>query len=226
MLSTWTSELSPNDQAFLRVSAYFVLRRGRGSALSSADTDALDSWIRDGYGWMDILQAIDTAFAKLRTPPATIRGCKRYLPKNVLMDELLDPNILAAAFGQTTNAPTLEELEEAVSENCPAEDAIRHLQNAAQATKNPLARDCYLELRTDILERKNEGPISPETIAIFDEALALLALEKLPQHQRDAIEASIDQQPLAMRTRTLLELAGAALELDYPRMGQLHLRAS
>ena len=89
MLSTSTSNISEHDKAFVRISNYFVMHRGKGSALSSADADALDTWIQDGHAWMDILQAIDTAFAKLRTPPSTIRSCGRFLPTDALLDELL-----------------------------------------------------------------------------------------------------------------------------------------
>lgn len=222
MLSTSTSDLSEHDKAFVRISNYFVMHRGKGSALSSADADALDSWIQDGHAWMDILQAIDTAFAKLRTPPATIRGCRRFLPKDTILDELMDPRILAAAFGQ--EVVTEDEPLVLIVPDDPCADALQHLLQAAERTESAVARACYLELRQDILDRQAEGPVPPETIAIFDEALALVALEKLPRAQREAIEARIDAESQAMRTRTLLELAGAALDLDYPRLGRLHAR--
>lgn|SRR5690554_1267665 len=223
MLSTSTSNISEHDKAFVRISNYFVMHRGKGSALSSADADALDTWIQDGHAWMDILQAIDTAFAKLRTPPSTIRSCGRFLPTDAQLDELLDPNILAAAFGQQ-QAVEMEKTRIVGAVEDPCADALRHLVEAADDTHSTIARAAYLELRQDILERQAEGPLSPETIAIFDEALALVALEKLPRAQREAIEARIDAEAVAMRTRTLLELVGAAADLNYPRLGRLHTR--
>lgn len=228
MSDTWTSNPSEHDQAYLRVSTYFILKRGRGTSLSSADSDALESWIRDGYSWMDVLSAIDVAFAKSRTAPASVRACKRYLPKNELSDELLDPAILAAAFGGAiapSPAPNLREDRDARDQDTsgdPLTDAARtHLRHEADTHPDPIAQQAYLALLQEIDERCQHGALAPETIALFDEALALIAFDLLPPADQQRIQAHVDTAPPTLRTRTLLEHVGHALQLCYPHAGTL-----
>lgn len=183
--------------------------------MSSADTDALESWIRKGYGWLDILQAIDTAFAKRRSPPSTVRSVQIFLPKNTLNDELLDPRMLALAFGTPTETPDFAE-EAPDSTNDPAAKAKQALTRAAQEATDARAIACYNNLLRDIEEREQSGPIPPETVAILDEALALYGLEALPEDERKRIEAKVDSHEPTMRTRALIEDVGRALDLNYP----------
>lgn len=212
-----------------RITTYFILRRGRGSALSSRDADALETWARQGHTWVGILQAINTAFAKMRTPPHSIRACGPYLEKTTRSDELLDPDILAAVFGTADPSDAMETPVDTAPEKVPqpaaVERTLTHLHKCADQTDDPRAKDAYRRLHNDIRERAETGPIDPDTIAIFDEALALLGLEQLSSAQRQAIEGAVDRAPAAMRTRTLLELVGQALDLQYPRHGRLHRRA-
>lgn len=224
MSDTWTSDPSEHDQAYLRVANYFVLKRGRGASLSSADSDALETWIRDGYSWMDVLGAIDTAFAKSRTAPASVRACKRYLPKNELSDELLDPAILAAAFGGSVaddvvvaNAPsgTLAPVGD------PLVDAARdHLRAESTSHPDARARVAYASLLQEIDERCAHGTLPPETIALFDEALALIALDLLDPSEQERIKMRIDATQRTMRASALLEHVGAALDLHFPHAGK------
>lgn len=222
MLNTSTSKHSAHDDALLRISAYFILRRGRGSTLSASDIDALESWARDGYAWLEILAAIDEAFAKLRTPPSTLRGVRRFLPKNELLEELLDPRILEAAFGAPQpdthlDAPTPDSNPAAAA----TAKAKAALQEAAARANSELARSCYLDLLQELEDREAEGPVPPDTLAILDEALALYGLERLPTAQRERIEREVEQAHPTMRTRTLLERVGAALGFEYPNLQRL-----
>lgn len=227
MSPTSTSDLEHED-AMHRITTYFILRRGRGSALSSRDTDALETWARQGHTWVGILQAINTAFAKMRTPPHSIRACGPYLEKTTRSDDLLDPDILAAVFGQPEaskpDKPAMPAAAETVRQPAAVERALTHLKQCAQQTNDARAKCAYLGLHNDIRERAETGPIDPDTIAIFDEALALLGLEQISAEQRQGIEGAVDRATAAMRTRTLLELVGQALDLEYPLAGRLHRR--
>lgn len=225
MSPTSTSDPA-HDEALQRIIGYFILRRGRGSAISSRDADALETWAREGHTWMDILHAIDRAFAKMRTPPQSLRACGTYLVRSSKgADDLLDPDILAAAFGAPppTDAPTTPTPAAPKDNAQPAavQDALAHLQHHAERCSDPRAKNAYIGLYNEIQERAEEGPLPPETIAVFDEALALLALEQLAPPQRRALEARIEAAPATMRTRTLLEEAGRALSLVYPRLGKI-----
>lgn len=220
MSETWTSDPDGNasfDDAYRRVCAGFIVRRGRGAALSAADTDAIESWLARGYSWLEILRAIDTAFAKLRTPPRSLRTCEKYLPKREHSDELLDPTILAAAFGGGATSTS-----EAIQTQSPAADACKALAEAAAATEDARAKSAYQTLLQEIREREEEGPIDLDTVALFDEALALIGLELLAEHERIAIQGRVSQAPANLRARTLLEAVGQALDLEYPNLGRLH----
>lgn len=213
-----------HEEALQRLSAYFILRRGRGSAISSRDVDALETWARQGHTWMDILHAIDRAFAKSRTAPQSLRACGAYLARtSAAEDELLDPNILAQAFGQTIveDAAASSTQNEPNAESTAVQDALLHLELQAQRTEDPRARTAYLLLHEEISERQRADAITAETIAVFDEALALLALEQLSLTLRRSIEACVEQAPQNLRTRVLLEQVGDVLSLDYPLSGKL-----
>lgn len=222
MLNTSTSNPSAHDDALLRISAYFVMRRGRGSTLSAADIDALESWAREGYAWLEILAAIDEAFAKLRNPPRTLRGVQRFLPKNELLEELLDPRLLEAAFGSPQPDTHLDTpaIEDDATDAATAK-AKAALKDAATRAHSELAKRCYLDLLQELEEREAEGPIPPDTLAILDEALALYGLERLPAEQRERIEGEVERAHPTMRTRTLLEQVGAVLNFEYPNLKRL-----
>lgn len=225
MSPTSISNLEHED-AMHRIATYFILRRGRGSALSSRDADALETWVRQGHTWMAILQAINTAFAKMRTPPRSIRACGPYLTKVNASDELLDPDILAAAFGNADASTTVDapSVPAAAPQPAAVERTLTHLHDCVQQSSDPRAQQAYRSLHNDIRERAESGPIDPDTIAVFDEALALLGLEQLSPTERQEVEFAVDRAPAAMRTRTLLERVGQALDLQYPRHGRLHRR--
>lgn len=225
MSPTSTSDLA-HEEALQRITSYFILRRGRGSAISSRDADALETWARQGHTWMDILQAIDRAFAKRRTAPQSLRACGTYLVRALpATDDLLDPNILAEAFGQAS-APPPPSKTKASENTAPSavQETLYHLEHEANQTPDIRAKTAYLLLHEEISERSQEGSITAETIAVFDEALALLALEQLDPEQRRSIEACVEQAPPTMRIRILLEQVGDALLLNYPLHGRVRSR--
>jgi hypothetical protein len=62
-----------------QIATVFIDRRGRGTALSSADQQLLWQWERDGLSIDDVLRGIDEAFARKREPPASLRACRRWI---------------------------------------------------------------------------------------------------------------------------------------------------
>lgn len=227
MSPTSTSDLTHED-ALHRIAAYFILRRGRGSALSSRDADTLETWARQGHTWMDILQAIDRAFSKTATPPRSIRACGVHLSKTTASDELHDPDILAAAFGQPPSSNDargeVNAAPETTRQPAAVQRTLSHLTRCAEHNADPRAQNAYRALHSEIQARAEVGPIDPDTIAVFDEALALLGLEQLSATERQQVEATVERATPAMRTRTLLEHVGQALDLEYPRLGRIHRR--
>lgn len=222
MSGIWTSnldEFANFDDAYRRVCAGFIVRRGRGAALSAADTDALDSWLREGYSWLEILLAIDAAFAKLRSAPSSLRACGKFLPKRSTNDELLDPRILAAAFGASVPDAFGQSTPSTYS---PSKEAARVLRVSLAEATHPIAKIAYQQLLEEIEERESTQPIDEETVALLDEALALLALEAMPEARRQAIESFIEKAPKTLRTRTMLECVGQEIDLIYPNLGKLH----
>ena len=98
-----------------RIADYFILLRGRGSSLSSADLQQLQSWEDDGLSWLAIIAGIDETFRRRRRPPASLGDCARYVQRagDRAGADLLDPALLAAAFaptgvaaGELTREPT------------------------------------------------------------------------------------------------------------------------
>lgn len=227
MSPTSTSDPA-HEEALQRIIAYFILRRGRGSAISSRDADALDTWARKGHTWMDILHAIDRAFAKSRNVPQSLRACGAYLVKTDLSthteseEDLLDPNILAEAFGKAPVTPPPSKPKPTSAEpqhSSTVLAALKHLTQEADRSDDRRAQSAYLLLFEEIQERMHAGPIPPETVAVFDEALALIGLEQLGHEQRRQIEARLDSAPPPKRSRLLLEEVGEALALHYPLAG-------
>lgn len=175
---------------------------------------------------MDILHAIDRAFAKSRNAPQSLRACGAYLVKSDVSthaddENLLDPNILAEAFGQAPAPPPPSKppSDEESAQPTAVRDALEHLTHEANQHDDRRAKSAYLLLFDEIQERMNAGPIPPETVAVFDEALALIGLEQLAHTQRRHIEARLDASPAHLRSRLLLEEVGEALQLNYPLAG-------
>ncbi len=223
MSPTSTSETDNRERNLQRIIDYFVLRRGRSSTVSSRDLDALETWVRQGHRWMDIMRAIDAAFAKKVKAPQSLYQCSTFLPKNRYDDGLLDTNILSQAFGcdrdvSTPTTPAPQAQPQAVI------DALAHLHRCAQETADPRARSCYEALHQEILELMQEGPIDPETVSVFDEALALLGLEQLALQTRTRIELALERTQKMARTRLLLDLVGQELELSYPLLSKSQSR--
>lgn len=221
MSETWTSDPHDPDEAFRRISAWFVIRRGRGTALSAADIDALESWIRAGHSWFDVLHAVDTAFAKLRNPPASLRACARFLPAKHSGNDLLDASILADVFGGSVSTAASAAVEKP-EESSALSDAVERLQSALNAAQDPRASACYRALLQELDELALEGEVSVDTLLLLDEALALLGLEALDPAAQHVVREAVERSALVDRTRTLLQRVGEYLDLDYPNLGRVH----
>lgn len=214
-----TPDSTSDSPFFRRVADYFVMRRGRGVSISSADCDLLLRWEREGISWLGAMEGIDRAFQRLSRTPASLRQCARFVEESAatFSDELLDPNILADVFGNAkahaadegTNAPLAAQTPEAPAATLHDEGVERVCQRllklAADHRAHHQAADAYRALHDELRELEEEREeIGPETLALLNEAFAIQVMDRLSPERRSELDRRLEQAPRHNRVATLI----------------------
>jgi hypothetical protein len=154
---------------------HFVVLRGKGSAVSSADEGLLLGWERDGFPLEIVLDGIDQAFDRKTDPPKSLTECGRWVRSQFKkwsggIDESLVPDT-----SNPTRTPPLSD--EAPLPGLPSQDEAR-LVAWKTSDLRPL-REAAVEMWADLVSQVAvDGVISGEVVAILEDAVRLLALDK------------------------------------------------
>lgn len=156
----------------------FIERRGKGTAVSSADMHLVGAWENAGISVDAALRGIDTAFSRRRQPPASLVACNRHVQQTVTRDN--------AAFGEARgerfhHGPEDDTDDADATNPAPLEDTVIariHALAIDNARPRPVRR-AAARLEAEVREIiDEEGRLSAATAAVLDDALLALVLEE------------------------------------------------
>lgn len=182
---------------YLRIVAEaFIERRGRGTAVSSADLHQVGLWEQQRVPLSVVLDGVDQAFRSKRVPPASLRACAPFVQARAASDGLAvsaapdeegsgagaeDPGASPAASVSWEGGP---------SGACPLETRVLGLLRAVgeDSGRPKPVRRAAARLGAEVQELlAEEGHLSAETVLALDDAwVALILAESSAAVQRRA----------------------------------------
>ena len=163
---------------------HFVVLRGKGSAVSSADEWLLLGWERDGFPLDIVLEGIDQAFERKTDPPKSLTECGRWVRSGYKkwskdFDESAEPPIATGGAEQKPSGGAEQKPsgEPAALPGLPPQH-LKRLRKWRKSDFRPL-REAAEEMWEDLVAQvAADGVISEEVTGIVDDAVRLLALDK------------------------------------------------
>lgn len=182
---------------------FFVERRGKGSAISSADEQLVMQWEEAGVPVSVVFAGIDTAFDRKSEAPKSLSDCKRWVTaafKKWSGGDKLEaasrsgtgtgalPGATAdATAGETTGAP-----DDAGGTSSWEERFIGELVERAGAMR-PEVRSATEVVVGELRALIARGALTPDVITVVDEAIAESALAALDPGERARVVAEAER---------------------------------
>lgn len=193
---------------------FFVERRGKGSAISSADEQLVLLWEGEGIPVPVVFAGIDTAFERKADPPKSLSDCGRWV--KAAYRKWAGGDLLASAAHTTTPGAAAHDAP-AASRPTPAvptvEQALIAELEARAAIGHEALRAAVASVLAEIRDLAARGPLEPEVVAVVDEAIADAALERLPAPERTAIIATAEGRLAGRRMSGAAWAAARAKEI-------------
>lgn len=199
---------------------FFVERRGKGSALSSADEQTLLGWEAAGIPLSVVFAGVDAAFERKAEPPTSLGECNRWVKagfKKWSGGALLEPARHSGASEPGTEAGTtradapgaggerIADGEQGGGGEATAvlERLLDELDLRAR-TGHAALREATADVCLELSELSAAGGLELGLLAVVDEAIAESALARLAEDEREAVVRAAEAR-LAARS-----MSGAA----------------
>jgi hypothetical protein len=219
--------IEERDPFFQTVSDYFILRRGKGVVLSSADHERLRQWREAGVHRLEVLEAVDMAFRKSRKAPVSFAYVAPFLENTgeSEADEIDD------LLGESDHSPDDDDADESLFEVLEALELTLVRWERSEDLATP-ARHAARELREELesLQREDSG-IDSETLLILDDAFALnvyRALDRAEQKRVETVMNNASQRPVGDardRPELLRDALSTMMELPSENLADVVARA-
>ena len=154
---------------------HFVVLRGKGSAVSSADEALLLGWERDGFPLEIVLEGIDLAYERKREPPKSLTECGRWVRAGFKKwSEDFDEG--SAVSTPAASRPKPHRPDDGPLPGLPPAEHARLSQWRTsgflplQAAAEEMWRDLVAQVEAD-------GVVAGEVVAIIEDAVRLIALD-------------------------------------------------
>ena len=173
------------------IAEYFIDRRGRGTAISSADLDLIHDWERADTPLSVVLAGIDRAFDRRAKAPASLGACRVHV--NVEAKAWLTAREGHAPPRKANTSGAYRAAESAEPQPADPGDALLALaeQRILDAPIG-IARDALQEIVEELRDIKDsEGKIDAATIAVVDTELAELALQLMGKERAEHLRAEV-----------------------------------
>lgn len=167
---------------------FFLERRAKGTAISSADEQLVLRWEREGIPVSVVFAGVDQAFERKSEPPKSLSACGRWIRaafKKWSGGDHLNTVERRAGARPEGEAPTAKDVESQYDRELKRLAALRESSEPALAA-------AAAELHDDLAALGESA--ATNVLSVVDEALAEAALERLPTARRlELIEAA--EQP-------------------------------
>lgn len=179
---------------------FFVDRRGKGSAVSSADEQLVLLWERSDIPVSVVFAGIDQAFERKSEAPRSLSDCSRWIKSGYkkwvggehlatvsrkvgdMAGGRIDPDQLPSGrTPQAADAPTRQ---------TPLEEALNRLSELSKVQEPALAAAAQ-ELHGDLIAMGTK--VTDSVLLVIDEALAEAALERLSRGQRVSVSVAAER---------------------------------
>jgi hypothetical protein len=177
---------------------FFVERRGKGSAISSADEQLVMQWEEAGVPVSVVFAGIDTAFDRKSEAPKSLSDCKRWV--TAAFKKWSGGDKLEAASHSGTGAGALPGATADATAGAPddgdtsswEERFIGELVERAGAMR-PEVRSATEVVVGELRALIARGALTPDLITVVDEAIAESALAALEPGERARVVAEAER---------------------------------
>lgn len=174
---------------------FFVERRGKGSAISSADEQLVMQWEEAGVPVSVVFAGIDTAFDRKSEAPKSLSDCKRWVTaafKKWSGGDKLEASAYAAP-DTVIAARRSEEASDSGAETRSWEQRLVDELVERAATARPEMRDATASVVAELRELIARGGLTPDVVSVVDEAIAEAALAALQPGERARVVAEAER---------------------------------